>query len=82
MNETAYERYNGLTFVEEKDIKTIDRVKYRNLSFSYKERQQIYYQNLDVLDNDVAFNKGDILKVLTYKNVIVKYEVIHHASVQ
>ena len=80
MNETAYERFNGLTYIEEKDNKIIDKVRYRNLSFSYKERQTIYYQNLYVLDNNIVFTPGDILKVLTYKNVIVKYEVIHHAE--
>lgn len=82
MNETAYERHIGVKYLEEQTNKVINNVKYRSLYFAYQERQTTYHQSMYVLDNDVTFNPGDILKVVTYKNVIVKYEVIGHADVQ
>lgn len=74
MNEIALESRNNMIFVEEQGTKLINNVKYRNLLFSYHEKQEIYQDNIYVLDNDVEFKKDHRYKLKTYHNVIVKYE--------
>ena len=82
MGELALERRLLLEFDSEAEMKTIGKVRYRNLLFIHKEGQKTYLENLYILDNqDVSFNKGTKIKALTYHNVIVRYEVLNDANV-
>ena len=80
-NEVSLEKRNSITYVEEAGEKVIDNVKYRNLRFSYIEKQTTYYENLYVLDSDLTILEGTKIKAYTYHTVIVKYEVPNNATI-
>ena len=69
-----------LVFLNEIENKDVDNVTYRVLQFSYKEGEKEYIDNLYVLDSDIEFVPGDIYKIDTYHNVIIKYEDLSHAN--
>lgn len=81
MNDFTLERRRKMTFVEEKEEKTISNVRFRVFSFSYKEGETIYLENLYVLDNDVVFEANKDYSLQTYQNIIVRYQEITHASI-
>lgn len=80
---TSLEHHRSLTYEGEKDRKDIHRVSHRCLEFSYIEKQQTFRITLYVLDNDgLSFEAGAKIKADTYHNVLIRYEVIEHATVQ
>ena len=81
MNEVALENRNNMVFLEEKGTKIINNVKYRNLLFYYHEKQEIFQENVYVLDNDTEFIAEHRYKLKTYHNVIIKYEDSPYAEV-
>ena len=81
MNDFNLERRRKMTFVEEKEEKVISNVKFRVLSFSYKEGESIYLENLYVLDSDVSFEIDKDYSLQTYQNIIVRYQEITHANI-
>lgn len=80
MNEVALEHRNNMVYIEEQEQKIINNVKYRNLQFCYHEKQEIYYENIYVLDNDVTFNANHRYRLKTYHNVIIRYEESTYAD--
>lgn len=76
LNETTLEHHRRLKFVKEIDNKDIDKVTHRVLQFSYMEGENLYIENLYVLDSDVSFDELKVYKIDTYHNVIIKYEEI------
>ena len=81
MNNFSLERARYLTFVEEKERKDINKVSHRTLEFSYKEGNNTYRENIYVLDNDeLSFRKGEIIKVTTYHNVLIRFEDENYAT--
>ena len=81
INHVAYEHRRNLEFIEERNNKTIDNVKFRTLNFSYKEGENTYQENLYVLDNGYEFKKGEHYSLFTYHNIIIKLEEKSHASI-
>lgn len=81
MNKVAYEHRRDLIYVEERETKTINNVKFRTLNFSYKEGEGTYQENLFVLDNDIQLNSGIHYSIYTYQNVIVSLEEIKNATI-
>ena len=81
MNEVALEDRQNMVFIEEQGTKTINNVKYRNLLFSYHEKQETYLENVYVLDNDTTFRSEHRYKLKTYHNVIIKFEESAYAEV-
>lgn len=81
INKTAYERARKLIYVGEKERKDIGNVSHRVLAFRYVEGFVTLEENVYVLDDDdLAFQEGDLVKVRTYRNVLMEGEVIDHAS--
>ena len=76
INETAVEHRRRMIFLKEIDSKDIDKVNHRVLQFVYLEGENKYIDNLYVLDSDVSFKEGQSYKIDTYRNIIVRYEVI------
>ena len=81
MNPVAYDHRRDLTYVEEREIKTINNVKFRTFNFSYKEGEGTYQENLFVLDSDIELKAGAHYSVYAYQNIIVKLEEIKNATV-
>ena len=76
VNETTLEHHRRLKFIKEIDSKDIDKVTHRVLQFSYMEGENLYVENLYVLDSEITFDELKVYKIDTYHNVIIKYEVI------
>lgn len=81
-NHVAYEHRRHLTYIEEKNIKTISIIRFRTLSFSYKEGEGTYLDNLYVLDSDIELKKGQKYSLYTYRNIIIKLEEINNATIK
>ena len=81
MNSISLEHRRKVTFVEEKEIKTLYNVDFRVLLFSYREGETIYEEHLYVLDSDVKFDTSKSYKIDTYQNIIVRYEEIANATI-
>ena len=81
MNQVAYEHRRDLIYVEERESKTINNVKFRTLNFSYKEGENTYQENLYVLDNDFEFISGKHYSIYTYQNIIIKLEEKKDATI-
>lgn len=81
LNNYALSEERILTYECEKENKVKNHVVYRYLSFSFKDMFDKKYENLYVLDNPIEFKKGDIIKVKTFRNVIICYEVIENAKI-
>ena len=81
MNQTAYEHRRRLQFVEEKDHRTTDNVRFRTLNFTYKEGENVYQENLYVLDNDINLEKDKYYSLFTYQNIIISLEEVSNASI-
>ena len=56
--------------------KEIDNTKYRVLLFKYTEGEKEYKENLYVLDNNINFDANREYKIITYHNVIIRFEEI------
>lgn len=82
INTVAYEHRRNVTYVEERAVKTMSNVKFRTLNFSYKEGENIYLENLYVLDNDIALKAGAHYSIYSYHNIIIKLEELDHATAQ
>ena len=81
INKTAYERARKLIYLGEKERKDIGHVSHRVLSFRYVEGFVSFDEDIYVLDDDdLTFEKGDYVKLRTYKNVLMEGEVIGHAD--
>ena len=76
LNEVNLEHRRRLIYLNECDNKEIDNTKYRVLLFKYTEGENEYKENLYVLDNDIQLNKNKEYKVITYHNVIIRFEEI------
>ena len=74
LDEVSLEHRRRLVFNNEEKKKDIGNTSYRVLSFAYEEASKSYTEFLYVLDSDVQFNKNQEYKLLTYKNVIIRYE--------
>lgn len=81
MNQIAFEHRRRLKYEEEKDNRINENVRYRTLNFTYKEGENIYNENLYVLDNDVEFIKDKYYSLFTYQNIIISYEEAKDATV-
>ena len=82
INEVALEKRRSLIYVEEKHEKIINNVKHRVLEFSYREGEEIFTEDLYVLDSDITFKKEKAYRIQTYHNVIVRFEESNHATTQ
>ena len=72
----------NLILSKEKNIKTISNIRFRTLSFSYKEGEGTYLDNLYVLDSDIELKKGQKYSLYTYRNIIIKLEEINNAAIK
>ena len=81
MNQIAFEHRRRLKYEAEKDNRINENVRYRTLNFTYKEGENIYNENLYVLDNDVEFIKDKYYSLFTYQNIIISYEEAKDATV-
>ena len=81
MNEISLERRRRVTFNNKEEITTKENVKYQSLKFFYQEQQKNYTEYLYLLDSDCPFVSGQAYKVVTYQNVIIRYEVIDDAKI-
>ena len=81
LNPLALEHRRRMSFVEEKEMRTLNNVNYRVLIFSYKEGENEYQEHLYVLDSDVSFETNASYTLDTYQNVIVRYKEISDATV-
>ena len=81
MNQVSFEHRRRLCFVEEKEYKTTNNVKFRSLCFTYKEGENEYQENLYVLDSDIQFEENKYYSIFTYQNVIISFEEIQNATV-
>ena len=82
INEVALEKRRSLIYVEEKPTKIISNVKHRVLEFSYREGEEIFKEDLYVLDSDISFRQGTSYRIQTYHNVIVRIEESNNATAQ
>ena len=57
VNETTLEHHRRLKFVKEIEKKDISNVSHRVLQFSYMEGENLYIENLYILDDDVTFDE-------------------------
>ena len=74
MNQVSFEHRRRLTFIEEKDNRVTDNVKFRTMNFMYKEGENIYQESLYVIDNDIQFEADKDYSIYTYQNIIVSFE--------
>lgn len=81
MNEISLERRRRVIFNNKEEITTKENVKYQSLKFFYQEQQKNYTEYLYLLDSDCPFVSGQAYKVVTYQNVIIRYEVIDDAKI-
>ena len=82
MNQVAFEHRRKLLYVEEKDNKTTNNVRFRTLNFTYKEGENEYQENLYILDNnDINLEVGKYYSIFTYQNIIVNFEEVKNATV-
>ena len=81
MNQVAFEHRRRLTFVEEKDNRVTDNVRFRTMNFFYKEGENIYQENLYVIDNDIEFVPDKNYSIYTYQNIIVSFEELNNAII-
>lgn len=80
MTDVSLEHRRHMVFIEEKENKVIDNVKFRVLDFAYKEGESEYREHLYVLDSDVTFTPQESYRLDTYQNIIVRFEEISHAT--
>ena len=72
-----------MIFEKEDEPKTRDGVVYRRLVFSTKEQQQVFYNHIYVLDNEkLKFEAGQMVRLGTFQNVLLEYEVLENANAQ
>lgn len=76
LNEVNLEHRRRLIYLQEINEKEIDNTKYRVLLFKYNEGEKEYKENLYVLDNNVTFKENQEYKIVTYHNVIIRFEEI------
>ena len=76
LNEVSLEHRRRLVYLEESNNKEIDNTKYRVLLFKYSEGEKEYKENLYVLDNGINFDVNKEYKIVTYHNVIIRFEEI------
>ena len=81
MNEVNLERRRRVVFNTKDEIVTKENVKYQSLKFFYQEQQKNYTDYLYLLDSDCPFISEQAYKVVTYQNVIIRYEVIDDAKI-
>lgn len=81
MNQVAFEHRRRLKYVEEKENRINENVRYRTLCFIYKEGENNYNENLYVLDNNAKFIKDKYYSLFTYQNIILSYEEAKDATV-
>ena len=81
MNEISLERRRRVIFNNKEEVTTKENVKYQSLKFFYQEQQKNYTEYLYLLDSDCPFVSGQAYKVVTYQNVIIRYEVIEDAKI-
>ena len=81
IDQVAYEHRRQLVYLEEKENRIINNVKFRTLVFSYKEGENTYQENLYILDNDFVLKEGTKYSLYTYQNVIIRLEDYGNATV-
>ena len=81
MNTLSLEHHRKMTFIEEKEIRTVNNVNLRVFSFSYKEGEEEYQENLYVLDSDVSLKTSKSYTIDTYQNIIVRYQEMGNAAI-
>lgn len=81
MNQTAYEHRRRLQFLQEKENRVTDNVRFRTFNFTYKEGENDYQENLYVLDNDISFTKDKYYSLFTYQNIIISFEEVKDATI-
>ena len=81
IDQVAYEHRRQLVYLEEKENRIINNVKFRTLVFSYKEGENTYQENLYILDNDFVLKEGAKYSLYTYQNVIIRLEDYGNATV-
>jgi len=80
-NNVSIDKHRRLKFVENKKDKTIDNVVLKVMTFSYIEGENEYFEDLYILDSDCSFEKDELYKVNTFKNIIVSFEAINDAEI-
>ena len=81
MNALSLEHHRKMTFIEEKEIRTVSNVNLRVFSFSYKEGEEEYQENLYVLDSNVSLETSKSYTIDTYQNIIVRYQEMGNATI-
>ena len=80
MSDINLEHRRRMVFYKEIGTKTMDNVKYRVLQFLYSEGENEYNENLYVLDSDSSFEENKAYKIVSYHNVIIRFEEINNAN--
>ncbi len=80
MNGVSLENRRNMTFVEQREDKTMDNIVFKVMNFSYKEGESTYQENLYLLDTEASFKEGESYSLETYQNIIVGVKEITHAT--
>lgn len=80
MNGVSMEHRRKMTFIEQRENKTMDNIIFKVMNFSYQEGENVYQENLYILDNDVPFEKGKSYALDIYQNIIVNMKEINNAT--
>lgn len=81
MNRFSIEHRRKMTYVQEKEERTFNNVRFRVLLFSYKEGEKEYQEHLYILDNKVQLNESKSYSLDTYQNIIVRFKEISDATI-
>ena len=80
MNGVSLENRRNMTFVEVREDKTMDNIVYKVMNFSYKEGENVYEENLYLLDSEYDFVKGESYYLETYQNIIIGVKENNNAT--
>ena len=80
MSGVSIEHRRKMTFIEQRENKTMDNIVFKVMNFSYQEGENTYQENLYILDNDVHFEAGKSYALDIYQNIIVSMKEINHAT--
>lgn len=81
MNGVSLENRRNMTFVETREDKTMDNIVFKVKNFSYKEGENVYEENLYLLDTSYDFKEGESYYLETYQNIIIGVKENSHAAV-
>ena len=80
MNGVSLENRRNMTFVEQREDKTMDNIVFQVMNFSYKEGENTYQENLYLLDTKASFKEGESYSLETYQNIIIGVKEINRAT--